>query len=145
MKSSKQEIIINHDSKDLYNIVIDVEKYPDFTPWCSNIIIIEKNDNQIIADMFVKYKFFPTQKFTSKVLFNSKNLIINTNYINGPLKDLKTEWKFEKINKNKTKVIFNINFEFEKFLHQKLAEVFFSLIENKMIESFKDRADEILD
>ena len=121
MKSSQKEIIINHDAKDLYNIVIDIEKYPEFIPWCSKIIITDKNDKLIIADMYVNYKFFPTQKFTSKVFYNKKQLIINTNYMNGPLKDLKTEWIFKRINKSKTKVLFNINFEFEKLLHQRLA------------------------
>ena len=61
------------------------------------------------------------------------------------LKDLKTEWYFEKLEENKTKILFNIKFEFQKFLHQKLAEFFFDLIENQMIDSFKKRADEILD
>ncbi|PPR45841.1 MAG: Persistence and stress-resistance toxin PasT [Alphaproteobacteria bacterium MarineAlpha5_Bin6] len=144
MKSSQKEIIINHDAKDLYNIVIDIEKYPEFIPWCSNIIITDNNDKLIIADMYVNYKFFPTQKFTSKVFYNKKKLIINTNYMNGPLKDLKTEWIFKRINKSKTKVLFNINFEFEKLLHQKLAEIFFPLIENTMIDSFKKRSDDLL-
>ena len=58
---------------------------------------------------------------------------------------MKTEWYFEKLEEKKTKVIFSIHFEFQKFLHQKLAEFFFNLIENKMIDSFKKRADEILD
>ena len=144
MKSSQQEIIINHEAKALYEIVIDIEKYPEFIPWCSNIKITNKYDNKIIADMFVDYKFFPTQKFTSKVLFDSKNLTINTNYLNGPLKDLKTEWLFKKLKKSKTRVLFNIKFEFEKFFHQKLAEIFFSLIQDKMIYSFKKRSDDLL-
>ena len=44
----------------------------------------------------------------------------------------------------KTKVLFNVKFEFQKIIHQKLAEIFFSLLENKMIDSFKKRADKIL-
>ena len=144
MKSSQQEIIINHKAKALYDIVIDIEKYPEFIPWCSNLKIINKYDNKIIADMFVDYKFIPTQKFTSKVLFDPDNLTINTNYVNGPLKDLKTEWIFEKLEKCKTRVLFNIRFEFKKFFHQKLAEIFFSLIQDEMINSFKKRSDDLL-
>ena len=67
MKSSKQEIIINHDSKDLYNIVIDVEKYPDFIPWCSNIIIIDKNDNQTLIDLITNLTLTYGQIVTSHV------------------------------------------------------------------------------
>ena len=95
--------------------------------------------------MIVRYKYFLPQTFTSHVIYDSDNLIINTRYIEGPLKDLSTEWIFKKLETKKTKIIFNIKFEFRKFLHQKLAEIFFSLIKNKMIDSFKKRADKILD
>ena len=144
MKSSNQEIIINYAAKDLYKIVLDIEKYPEFIPWCKKIIIKSKSKNELLADMIVNYKYFLPQKFTSQVSFNSNKLFIYTKYIKGPLKDLNTKWYFEKLKENKTKVLFSIEFEFEKFLHQKLAEFFFELLENKLIDSFKKRADKIL-
>ena len=145
MKNSQQELIINHEAKKLYNIVLDIEKYPEYIPWCQDVKIISKSKNMILAEMIVTYNYFLPQKFTSHVSYNSNKLFINTNYIKGPLKDLNTEWIFKKIDKKKTKVLFNIKFEFQKFLHQKLAELFFVLIEKKMINSFKERADELLD
>ncbi len=145
MKSSKQEIIINHRAKDLYKIVLDIEKYPEYIPWCKKIIIRTRSKNGMLADMIVCYRYFLPQTFTSHVMFDSNKLLIHTNYIKGPLKDLSTEWIFKKIEIKKTKIIFNIKFEFRRLLHQKLAELFFGLIENTMIDSFKKRADEILD
>ena len=145
MKSSKQEIIINHRAKDLYKIVLDLEKYSEYIPWCNKVIIKTKSKNEMLADMIVNYRYFLPQTFTSHVMFDSNKLLINTNYIKGPLKDLSTEWLFKKLEIKKTKLIFNVKFEFQRLLHQKLAELFFGLIENKMIDSFKKRADEILD
>ncbi len=145
MKSSEQEIIINHRAKDLYKIVLDVEKYSEYIPWCKETIIKSRSENEMLADMIVCYKNFLPQTFTSHVMFDSSKLLINTNYIKGPLKDLSTEWIFKKLEIKKTKIIFNVKFEFQRLLHQKLAELFFGLIENKMIDSFKKRADEILD
>ena len=145
MKSSKQEIIINHRAKDLYKIVLDIEKYSEYIPWCKKIIIKTRSKNEMLADMIVCYRYFLPQTFTSHVMFDSNKLLINTNYIKGPLKDLSTEWIFKKLEIKKTKIIFNVKFEFRRLLHQKLAELFFGLIENKMIDSFKKRADEILD
>ena len=145
MKSSEQEITINHSAKDLYKIVLDIEKYPEFIPWCSSIIIKSKSKNEIFADMVVSYKYFFPQIFTSHVFFDSSKLTIKTRYIQGPLKDLETKWFFNKIEQNKTRVLFKIKFEFKNFLHQKVAEVFYNLTENKMISSFEKRADEILD
>ena len=145
MKSSKQEIIINHKAKDLYKIVLDIEKYSEYIPWCKKIIIKTRSKNEMLADMIVCYRYFLPQTFTSHVMFDSNKLLINTNYIKGPLKDLSTEWLFKKLEIKKTKIIFIIKFEFQRLLHQKMAELFFGLIENKMIDSFKKRADEILD
>ena len=145
MKFSKQEIIINHRAKDLYKIVLDIEKYSEYIPWCKKIIIKTRSKNEMLADMIVCYRYFLPQTFTSHVMFDSNKLLINTNYIKGPLKDLSTEWLFKKLELKKTKIIFIIKFEFQRLLHQKLAELFFGLIENKMIDSFKKRADEILD
>ena len=145
MKSSKQEIIINHRAKDLYKIVLDIEKYSEYIPWCKRIIIKTKSKNEMLADMIVCYRYFLPQTFTSHVMFDSNKLLINTSYIKGPLKDLSTEWIFKKLEIKKTKIIFIIKFEFQRLLHQKMAELFFGLIENKMIDSFKKRADEILD
>jgi ribosome-associated toxin RatA of RatAB toxin-antitoxin module len=115
MKSSNREEIVDHDAKGLFDIVLDIESYPYFIPWCSAMRIHSKNKNEIYADMVVWYKYFMPQTFGSHVTFDKKKLSIS------------------------------VEFEFKRFFHQKIAEAFFPLIENKMIESFKVRADEILD
>ena len=144
MKSSNKKITINHNAKQLFNIVLDLEKYPEFIPWCIDMRIHSKKANEIFADMYVLYKLLLPQKFGSHVIFNVKKLNIKTIYIDGPLKDLKTDWQFNPISRSKTIVNFSVHFEFKRFLHQKLAEIFYPLIENKMIESFKQRANQIL-
>ena len=94
--------------------------------------------------MIINYKLFPQQKFSSNVFFNLDKLLINTKYIEGPLKDLNTFWEFKKIQSNRSKIIFSVKFEFKNFIHQKIAEFFFPLIEKKMINSFIKRENKIL-
>ena len=144
MKESNKSIEFNYNAKELFDIVLDIEKYPDYIPWCKKINILKKNKNSIKANMIVNYKLLPTQQFISIVTYDVKNLLIKTQYIEGPLKNLDTTWKFVKIEKNKTIVNFNIKFEFKNFFHQKISEVFYSLVENKMMESFEKRAKKIL-
>ena len=144
MKESNKSIELNYNAKELFDIVLDIEKYPDYIPWCKKINILKKNKNSIKANMIVNYKLLPTQQFISIVTYDVKNLLIKTQYIEGPLKNLDTIWKFVKIEKNKTIVNFNIKFEFKNFFHQKISEVFYSLVENKMMESFEKRAKKIL-
>ena len=145
MKNSIKEEIVHHPAKRLFDIVIDIESYPEYIPWCTRMVVNERKDSEIYADMYVQYKFILAQKFRSHVKFNLNNLTIETHYIEGPLKDLTTNWKFEEIDSNKSKIIFKVNFEFKNFIHQKVAETFYPLIENKMINSFKDRANSFLD
>ena len=144
MKKSKKEIELKHEATELYNIVLNIEDYPNYIPWCSQIEIISRKKNTIKANMTVNYKFFPTQEFVSNVEYDNNKKIIKTNYIKGPLKNLNTRWKFKKLGKEKTKVEFTIGFEFKNFFHQKIAELFFPLIEVKMMDSFIERADKIL-
>mgnify|MGYP001210111728 FL=1 len=145
MKNSKREEVISHSAIKLFKIVLDIESYPEYIPWCTKMIINQRNKNEIYADMYVKYKFILSQKFGSHIKFDKNNLTIETSYIEGPLEDLTTKWKFQEIDKKKSKIFFDVNFEFKNYLHQKVAETFYPLIENKMIDSFKKRADNSLD
>ena len=141
MQNSIREEVVDHSAKKLFDIVVDIESYPEYIPWCTRMVVNERKNNEIYADMYVQYKFILAQKFGSHVKFNSNELTIETNYIEGPLKDLTTNWSFKEINSKKSKIVFNVNFEFKNFIHQKIAKTFYPLIENKMIKSFKNRAD----
>jgi coenzyme Q-binding protein COQ10 len=99
MRESKQEIESNHKAVDLFRIVLDIEKYPQYIPWCSSIEILSKKNNEIKANMVVDYKFFHSQKFTSNVVFDLEKMSINTTYVEGPLKDLTTIWEFKNLKK----------------------------------------------
>ena len=63
MKNSKREEIVSHSAKKLFNIVLDIQSYPEYIPWCTKMIVNEKKNDEIYADMYVKYKFILTQKF----------------------------------------------------------------------------------
>ena len=99
MKSSNREEIVDHDAKGLFDIVLDIESYPYFIPWCSAMKVHSKSEKEIYADMVVWYKYFMPQTFGSHVTFDKKKLSISTTYIKGPLKDLKTNWIFESLKK----------------------------------------------
>ena len=100
MKTSLKEIELNFKGLDLYKIVLDIEKYPEYIPWCSSLEIINRKKNEIRAKMVVNYKFIYSQKFTSCVFFDLKKKIIKTKYIDGPLKNLETNWEFIDLKKN---------------------------------------------
>ena len=143
MPTSNQKKILHYNSLDLFNIVLDIEKYPDFIPWCTGARIIENKNKKIIADLSITYKLF-NESFRSFVHYDNKNKTILINYTEGPLKSLHTNWTFTEISKNKTLVNFDIDFEFKFSPLQLIVKKFYKIIEEKMMEAFENRANEIL-
>ena len=129
----------------LIDLVLDIEKYPEFVPFCLDSHVYEKNkeDNQtlIIADLTIgKGPFKDTYK--SDVKFDKKNSTINVTNIGGPLNHLENNWKFIETESG-TEISFDIDFEIEnKFLNVLMSKSFeFGL--NKIADAFQKRAEDI--
>ena len=148
-KASVTRLIDNRKDK-LIEFVLDIERYPEFIPFCDNSKIYERNDDgktiNIIADLTIgKGPFKDT--FKSDVKFNKKKNQIYVVNIGGPLNYLENNWKFiEKGNASdgyKTEVIFDIDFEIEnKFLNILMTKSFQFGLE-KIADAFQKRAETI--
>ena len=106
--------ILPYTSKQLYNIVIDVEKYPDFLPWCRGSKVINKIDsNNFDAQLKVGYKALDEEyisRVTGEYLKNISSIAVS-----GPFKFLESTWQFSKVD-NYCEVEFSIKYEFKSFL-----------------------------
>ena len=126
----------------LIDLVLDIEKYPEFVPFCLNAHVYEKKEKNdmilIIADLTIgKGPFKDTYK--SNVKFNKKDNAIKVTNIGGPLNHLENTWLFSD-HDNGTEISFNIDFEIEnKFLNIVMAKSFqFGL--DKIADAFQKRA-----
>jgi len=142
MSSASIKKIIPCKKKDLINMVLDIEKYPDFVPWCIEGKIHEKNESEdlieIRGDLKVGKKFL-NQTYTSLVLYyKDKDKILVTN-IDGPLKHLQNEWRFKEIN-DQTQLEFDIDFELKNNLFNTIMKKSFNLGLNKIADAFEKRA-----
>ena len=131
--SSKEEII---------KMVLDIEKYPDFVPWCLNgkVHSINKKGNiiEIIADLTIG-KSFLKEKYKSFIVYNRKlDSIVVTN-IKGPLKNLKNKWFFYQVGKN-SEIEFHIDFELKNKILNVLIIKSFDFVLKKIVEAFEKRA-----
>ena len=141
--SVKRLIECNKDQ--LVDLVLDIEKYPEFVPFCLDAHVYEKNKDEdlisIIADLTIgKGPFKDTYK--SDVKFNKKDNIIKVINIGGPLNHLENIWYFKE-SKNGTEIYFDIDFEIEnKFLNKVMTKSFqFGL--DKIADAFQKRAEEL--
>ena len=145
MPQASVKRIINCNKKDLIELVLDIEKYPDFIPYCLDSKVYSKEDKineiLIVADLTIgKGPFKDTYKSDVKYIKN-QDLIHVTN-IDGPLNYLENNWKFVQKD-NFTEVIFDVDFEIKnKFLNIIMTKSFeFGL--NKIADAFQKRAETI--
>src|ERR1700742_2331526 len=92
----------------LFDLVADIGRYPEFLPWCRGARIVERTDRQVTADLIIGYKMFQ-EKFTSVVTLERPRAI-SVKYISGPLAHLKNEWTFKPGEKGGCDLVFDVDF-----------------------------------
>ena len=134
--------IIPCKKNDLFKMILDIEKYPEFVPWCLSGKIHRRVDMkdmlEIEADLTVGKKFL-NQTYISHVTFykyKDKFLVSN---IDGPLKDLKNEWQIREIN-NQSEVNFKIDFEIENIFYSMIMKKSFDKGLKNIADAFEKRA-----
>ena len=137
--------LIECKKKDLINLVLDIEKYPEFIPFCFDAIIHEKKEVEetikIIADLTIgKGPFKDTYK--SDVLYNKHRNSIHVKNIDGPLNHLTNNWLFVDQN-NKTEVTFDIDFEIKNKFLNTVMEASFKYGIEKIADAFQKRAENL--
>ena len=145
MSSASIKKIIHCDKKDLIEMVLDIEKYSEFVPWCISSKIHEKKESQdlieIKADLKVGKRFL-NETYSSLILYHKeKDKILVTN-IDGPLKHLNNEWVFRNIN-GSTQLDFKINFELKNNLLNSIMKRYFNIGLNKITDAFEQRARDL--
>ena len=134
--------IIPCKKKDLIEMVLDIEKYPEFVPWCLNGKIYKKNDMKDIleleADLTVGKKFL-NQTYKSHVTYYKNKDKIVVNNIGGPLKHLVNEWEIREIN-NQSEVNFLIDFEIKNIFYNMIMKKSFDQGLRNIADAFEKRA-----
>ena len=145
MPKASVKRLVECKKEDLIKLVLDIEKYPEFVPFCHDAKIFEikeeKNFIKIVADLTIgKGPIKDTYK--SDVMYNKKDDSIFVTNIDGPLNHLENKWFFQQHN-NFTKIFFNINFEIENKFLNIIMEKSFQFGLNKIADSFQKRANDL--
>ena len=145
MPTASIKKIIPCNKKDLFKMILDIEKYPEFVPWCLNGKINKKIDRvdliEIEADLTVG-KGFLNQTYKSHVTYYKDKDKIMVSNIGGPLKYLKNEWQIKEVNNN-SEVSFVINFEIKNIFYNMLMTRSFDKGLKNIADAFEKRAIEL--
>ena len=137
----------NYSKKDLIELVLKIDDYKFFLPWCINSKILtvnkKKKDLKIIADLEIGFKSF-REIYTSEVIYNNQSSKIEVTSINGNIKNLLNIWEFEEIGKKSCNVIFFIDIELKNPIVNILFNKFFNYGFEKILNSFEGRAKETI-
>jgi len=131
----------------MFDLVADVDKYPQFVPLCSALTVrgrSNKGDDGtvLVADMTVAYKII-RETFTSRVTLDRPRLKIMVEYLNGPFKRMQNRWTFHPISEDTCDVEFFIEYEFRSRTLAMLMGAMFDAAFRKFSAAFEKRADDI--
>jgi coenzyme Q-binding protein COQ10 len=132
------ETTLPYTTKQLYDLVADIESYPKFIPWCDGARVYERDGNVVLADLVINFKGV-TGKYTSRVFLDEDENEISVELAQGPFHHLYQGWKFTKV-ADVTRIEFDIDFKIRNFILEKIADMMFDEACKKMMQAFTDRA-----
>lgn len=125
----------------LFDLVADIERYPEFLPWCQGARIQKREGNTVYADLMIGFKMF-RERFSSVDVLERPNRI-NIRYTKGPLHHLNNRWVFEPAPDGGCIIDFYIDFEFRSRVFQKVIGSLFDEALGRLVEAFEMRAHAI--
>lgn len=136
---------VGHTPDDMFALVADVEKYPEFVPLCKSLVIRSREDRpdgteRIVADMTVAYKLL-RETFTTKVTLDRAKGRILVEYINGPFRYMETRWTFVPNGNQGTEVGFFTSYEFRSRTLAALVGAVFEATFRRFADAFEKRAN----
>lgn len=136
---------VSHSPQNMFALVADTEKYPEFLPLCEALVVKSRKEREgkslLVADMTVGYKAI-RETFTSQVLIDPQALAIDVQYLNGPFKYLNNRWTFDEA-AGGCNVVFHIDYEFKSRMLGMLMGSMFDVAFRRFSAAFEERADKI--
>ncbi len=126
----------------LFDLVADIERYPEFLPWCVGARVRSRTDREIVADLMIGFRLI-RERFTSRVTLDRERRRIDAAYTEGPFRYLDNHWIFEPDGQGGTLLDFHVDFEFRSIVLQKVIGVVFNEAVRRMVGAFETRAREL--
>lgn len=141
MPSHHESRRLAYTPEQLFDLVADVGRYPEFLPWVIAARVTQRDEATMTADMVVGFQFV-RERFTSRVTFERPGAI-HVDYVDGPLKYLTNEWRFRAAEGGGTIVDLMVAFEFKSRIFERLAGAFFGDAFRTMVGAFERRANRL--
>jgi coenzyme Q-binding protein COQ10 len=135
--------ILPYTTRQLFDLVADVQSYPEFLPWCRAARILKREEHEFLGELIISFKGF-TESYVSRVILTppvgSGIAAINVELVSGPFENLSNRWVFTPESNGHTKIEFDLDFKFRSTLLDKLIGGLFARASETMVEAFRKRA-----
>ena len=125
----------------LFDLVADVPRYPEFLPWVAAVRVRTDGPAEMVADVVVGFKAL-RERFTSRVIKDRPNMM-RVDYVEGPLKHLRNDWTFRADGAGGTQLDFTVDFAFRSRIFEAIAGQMFDRALRRMIGAFETRAAQL--
>ncbi|MBI1239543.1 MAG: type II toxin-antitoxin system RatA family toxin [Alphaproteobacteria bacterium] len=136
--------VVPHSAERMYGLVADVERYPDFLPWCAALRVLSRrpgDDGETLdAEMMIAYRGLH-ERFTSRVTLRPQAHEIQVEYLDGPFLNLANQWRFEPLGPLACRVHFRLEYAFRSRVLGTLAGRVMGPVFERMADAFQARAD----
>lgn len=140
MPTLQRSALVPHSAQNMFDLVNDVDSYPEFLPWCAEATTLESGADFKVAR--VKMKKGPlNQQFTTRNML-AVGETIKMSLVDGPFKKLEGQWRFSDIGDQGCRVTFEIDFHFAGMLLQRTLSPVFNEICSRMVDAFVKRANQ---
>jgi coenzyme Q-binding protein COQ10 len=141
MPTHAEKRVLPYTPEQMYDLVADIEKYPEFLPWCLAARIRKREGNVVYADLIIGFKMI-RERFTSRVTLSPPDRI-DVSYTEGPFSYLNNHWIFITTEDGGCLIDFYVDFEFRSKMLQKIIGVLFNEAVRRMVTAFETRAREL--
>jgi coenzyme Q-binding protein COQ10 len=151
MPTHAEQRVLPYTPRQLFDLVADIERYPEFLPWCVAARVTRREGNVLYGDLVIGFKMI-RESFTSKVTLtppvkDAKGLEqggrVDVTYLKGPFHYLNNHWIFEPMPQGSCRIDFYIDFAFRSVVLQKLMGALFNEAVRRMVGAFEARAQRI--
>lgn len=140
MPTHAERLVVPYTQDQIFDLIADVERYPEFLPWCVAARIRQRPaPNVLVADLVIGYKVF-RERFTSHVQLNRPTRI-DVKYYEGPFRYLNNHWNLEPRGDSECVIDFYVDFEFKSRMLQKVIQTLFNEAVHRMVGAFEKRAE----
>jgi coenzyme Q-binding protein COQ10 len=137
MPTHAEKRVLRYTPEQMFDMVADVRRYPEFLPWCVGARILSRTEGELLADLTIGFKMF-RETFRSRVTLERPDHI-HVAYETGPFRYLNNHWRFREV-ANGTEVDFFVDFEFRSRILQMAIGVVFNEAVRLMVRAFERRA-----